>query len=151
MLAAEIRDASEFPVHIEQHDESLPEDQRHPDIDFYNQACQRRWIDVAIVTPWSRSLPSEPQAARAGALAASMENTNRRKYAHLPLIPAVWEHLGRPGASVQALIKGLHAHADPNRRSAAISRTWQTLSVHLQRENVAMLASAGELIRGPAC
>jgi len=33
-------------------------------------------------------------------------------------------------------------------RARAISNTWQTLSVCLQRQNVAMLAAAGHLIPG---
>ena len=94
-LAKEIEAVSQFPVHVEQHDETMTDDDRHPDIDFYDVNGRHRWIDVSVVTPWIRSWPSEPQAVRAGTLAANMEGVKRRKYPHLPLIPAVWEHLGR--------------------------------------------------------
>ena len=147
-LAKEIEAVSQFPVHVEQHDETMTEDDRHPDIDFYDVNGRHRWIDVAVVTPWIRSWPSEPQAVRAGTLAANMEGVKRRKYAHLPLIPAVWEHLGRPAAGVQTLVRSLHVGEDPSQRARAISNTRQTLSVCLQRQNVAMLAAAGHLIPG---
>ena len=148
-LSKEIESVSAFPVHVEQHDESLPDDQRHPDIDYYDHNARRRWIDVAVVSPWTRSWPAETQVVRPGVRAANMEGIKRHKYQHLPLIPAVWEHLGRPGSGVRTLIRSLHAGCDPSKRSPASSCTWQTMSVCLQRPNVAMLAAAGPLIPAP--
>ena len=69
---------SAFPARVEEHDDSMPDDARHPDVDFYDAEGNHRWIDVSIVTPWLRSWPSEPQEAKAGALAAKMEGTKRR-------------------------------------------------------------------------
>ncbi len=150
-LAGEIESASAFPVHVEQHDESMADDDRHPDIDFYDANGRRRWIDVSVVTPWVGTWPSSQQVLRPGLLAAMTEGVKRRKYAHLPLIPAVWEHLGRPGPGVQTLVRSMHLIDDPSKRSRAIGGTWQTLSVCLQRHHVAMLAAAGELVPGLAC
>ena len=146
-----MRDVSAFPVHIEQHDESAPKNQRHPDIDFFDTNCRRRWIDVSIVTPWARTWPAEIHAGLSGTLAASTENIKGRKYQHLLLIPAIWENLGRVGAGVQSLVRGLHATEEAVKRSVAINRTWQNLSVCSQRQNFAMLAAAGQLIPGIAC
>ena len=71
-LAKEIEAVSAFPVHVEQHDESVPEDDRHPDIDFYDVNGRRRWIDVSVVTPWAGTWPTSQQVLRPGALAAAM-------------------------------------------------------------------------------
>jgi hypothetical protein len=146
MLAARIHETSGKPVAIEQHDESN-EDDRHPDLHFTNDRGEVTHVDVSIVTPTAGGIAgSGSRLQRAGALVALTENTKRRKYPRLRLLPAVSAHLGRPGTDLIALVRSMHGDDDEQVRSIAISATWQDWSCTLQKYNVASLANAGPLV-----
>ena len=135
----------ETTVHVEQHARELQEDARRPDISYLDHRGMRQWIDVAVVTPHTRSLPGQAAMARVGALCESMEATKRRKYHMLSIYPAVMEHLGHVGQGLSTIIRGVHRHADIVHRSRMIDAAYQTMAASLQRANVTLLAAAGEL------
>ena len=144
-LAAILSGVLETSVHVEQHAPEVQEDARRPDICYIDYRGMRQWIDVAVVTPHPRSLPGRAAMTRVGALCESMEAMKRRKYNMLSLFPAVMEHLGHMGQGMCTIIRSVHKHADPFRRTQMIDAAYQTLAAALQRANVTLLAAAGEL------
>ena len=75
-----------------------------------------------------------------------LEAVKRRKYRHLPLIPAVFSHLGRLGAGITGLLKLVYRGQDEQQRSDSINLAYQSLACTLQRQNVALLSSSNTLI-----
>jgi hypothetical protein len=135
----------ETTVHIEQHAPEIQDDARRPDVCYIDYRGMRQWIDVAVVTPHSRSLPGQAAITRVGALCESMEAMKRRKYNMLSIHPAVMEHLGHMGQGLCTILRSVHRHADPFRRARMIDAAYQTMAATLQRANVTLLAAAGDL------
>ena len=144
-LAGILTGVLETTVHVEQHAPEVQDDARRPDICYVDSRGMRQWIDVAVVTPHPHSLPGQAALNRVGALCESMEATKRPKYNMLSIIPAVMEHLGHMGQGLCTVVKSVHKHADPFRRSQMIDDSYQTMAAALQRAYVTLLAAAGEL------
>ena len=114
-----------------------------PDIVFHDFHGRARHIDVEVCTPYQGR---GTQQYRAGALIEQLEAVKRRKYRHLPLIPAVFSHLGRLGAGITGLLKLVYRGQDEQQRSDSINLAYQPLACTLQRQNVALLSSGNTLI-----
>ena len=141
-LAELINTRVQSSVHIEQHTPEMTEDQRHPDIDFYDHRQRHVFVDIEVCTLQARHAAPH----RAGSLIETAEGVKRRKYRHLALIPAVCSHLGRFGSGVQTLFRLICRNVDETQRSQSIDVCYQTLGCVIQNANVALLGAAWSLL-----
>ena len=112
------------------------------DVAFNNHHGQRVYLDAVITTAATTNPETaRSRAARDGAAAARSEDGKRLRYPGPDLVPFALEALGRPGRDAARFLRSL-APLDPERRSATLGATWQSLSVLLQTENAELLLSA---------
>ena len=130
-------------VLVEQNAPNTPTENMRPDIVFHDFHSRVRHIDIEVCTPYpGRST----QQYRAGALIEQLEAVKRRKYRHLPMILAVFSHLGRLGIGITGLLKLVYRGQDEQQRSDSINLAYQSLACVWQRQNVALLSSSNTLI-----
>ena len=84
-------------------------------------------------------------AVKDGEAAKRGEQDKHRRYPGPFLTPVVLETFGRPGEAAMHWVKSLHNNCPVGQRALLSQETWQRLSSVLQRGNVALLSSAGEL------
>ena len=101
-LAAWLGDRVESEVLVEQ---LVGTDQSEERLDItFDVAGRRLWIDVAVVSPLTNSLPHRARRSRIDGAAARDEETHKRsKYAGLAT-PFVVETMGRPGDSARGVL-----------------------------------------------